>query len=170
MLHLIAYPANLRLFCAWGQTPEGNAYMPRASKDETIDQLIRGAVDRVVERVFAAIETQMNRAVAARVAAELKHGSRGSRGRRNGAPKARARVELTTWVADRRARRVPNFVIEATGLDTKKRIVEKFGEAAKFEKGKGLPKARAAGHDGGSGEATTKAKPPVIRKAAAAAK
>lgn len=141
--------------------------MPRAAKNETIDQLIRGAVDRVVERVFAAIETQMNRAVATRVAAELKQGARGARARRSGAPKARPRIELTTWVADRRARRVPNFVIEATGLDTKKRIVEKFGEAAKFEKGKGLPKARTAGHEAGAGEmGGARARPPVVRKAA----
>ncbi len=140
--------------------------MPRATRNETIDQLIRGAVDRVVERVFAAIDTQMNRAVAARVAAELKQGARGGRARRSGAAKARPRVELTTWVADRRARRVPNFVIEATGLDTKKLIVEKFGEAARFEKGKAPPKPRA-GHDG-AGEPGARARPPVVRKAAAA--
>jgi hypothetical protein len=52
------------------------------------------------------------------------------------------REEMTKWVADRSARRVPTFVIELTGgLDTKKRIVQKFGENAAFEKGKPLPKA-----------------------------
>jgi hypothetical protein len=57
--------------------------------------------------------------------------------------RARARGEITRWVADSRARRVPNFVIEATGLDTKKKIVAKFGSGAAFERGKPLPKAKA---------------------------
>jgi hypothetical protein len=43
-------------------------------------------------------------------------------------------------VADSNARRVPRFVIEATGLDTKKKIVARFGPDAAFEKGKPLPK------------------------------
>ena len=50
---------------------------------------------------------------------------------------------MTRWIADARARRVPNFVIEATGLDTKKKIVAKYGPNVAFEKGKPLPKARA---------------------------
>lgn len=140
--------------------------MARAAKSESIDQLIQGAVDRVVERVLAAIEAQMSRAVAARVTAELKRAPRGARGKRRGAARARPRVELTSWVPDRRARRVPSFVIEATGLDTKKRIVERFGEAARFEKGKPLPKAR--GHEAGGEASAPKPRPPVIRKASAA--
>jgi hypothetical protein len=48
-------------------------------------------------------------------------------------------------VADRRARRVPNFVIAATGLKTKKQIVARFGEDAAFEKGKPLPAKLKAG-------------------------
>ena len=55
----------------------------------------------------------------------------------------RPRVESTRWVADARARRVPKFVIESTGLDTKKKIVAKFGANVAFERGKPLPKARA---------------------------
>jgi hypothetical protein len=53
---------------------------------------------------------------------------------------------MTRWIADRRARRVPTFVIEMTGgLDTKKKIVARFGENAVFEKGKPLPRpAKAA--------------------------
>jgi hypothetical protein len=47
---------------------------------------------------------------------------------------------MTRWVADARARRVPKFVIEATGLETKKKIVAKYGPNATFEKGKPLPK------------------------------
>ena len=61
---------------------------------------------------------------------------RGAPGR--GAPRA----ELDKWVADRRARRVPNFVIEQTGLKTKKQIIAKFGDNAAFEKGKPAPKAK----------------------------
>ncbi len=49
---------------------------------------------------------------------------------------------MTKWVADRRARRVPNFVIAATGLKTKKQIVAKYGPDSKFEKGKPLPNAK----------------------------
>jgi hypothetical protein len=49
---------------------------------------------------------------------------------------------MTKWVADNKARRVPTFVIEATGLDTKKKIVAKFGENAAFDKGKPLPKRK----------------------------
>ena len=65
---------------------------------------------------------------------------RGSkRGRQAGQVSAARRIKK--WTADRRARRVPTFVIEATGLDTKKKIVAKYGENATFEKGKPLPKA-----------------------------
>jgi hypothetical protein len=45
-------------------------------------------------------------------------------------------------VADRRARRVPNFVIEQTGLKTKKQIVARYGDNATFEKGKAAPKPK----------------------------
>jgi hypothetical protein len=38
---------------------------------------------------------------------------------------------------------VPTFVIEATGLDTKKKIVAKFGAGAAFERGKPVPRTRA---------------------------
>ena len=60
------------------------------------------------------------------------------------APRRRKRTEITRWVADRNARRVPNFVIEMTGgLDTKKEIVAKYGENVAFEKGKSAPKPKA---------------------------
>jgi hypothetical protein len=56
----------------------------------------------------------------------------------------RARTgEMTKWVADVRARRVPTFVIKATGLKTKKAIVAKFGKNAHFAVGGALPKALA---------------------------
>jgi hypothetical protein len=44
-------------------------------------------------------------------------------------------------------RRVPTFVIEATGLDTKKKIVAKYGENATFERQSlpRLPRPAASG-------------------------
>lgn len=50
------------------------------------------------------------------------------------------RGEIVRWAADARAKRPPTFVIEQTGLRTKKAIVAKYGENATFEKGKPCPK------------------------------
>lgn len=61
------------------------------------------------------------------------------RGARKSTKKRPPRAEITKWTAGPKERRVPNFVIEATGLDTKKKIVAKFGEGATFEKDKPLP-------------------------------
>jgi len=56
------------------------------------------------------------------------------------ARKRRAKGAENVWVADSKARRVPTWVIQMTGgLDTKKKIVERFGADAKFENGKPLP-------------------------------
>jgi hypothetical protein len=77
---------------------------------------------------------------------------------------------MTKWVADRRARRVPTFVIEATGLETKKKIVAKFGENAAFAKGKALPpvNANATAKPSRPDRRVVRARPPVVRKAAGA--
>src|SRR5690349_13155362 len=50
-------------------------------------------------------------------------------------PRRLAASPVEHWVPDRRARRVPKFVIEATGLQTKREIVDRYGEHARFEKG-----------------------------------
>lgn len=44
---------------------------------------------------------------------------------------------VTSWVADKAARRVPNFVMAALGpgFETKKAIVEKYGEGVSFKLG-----------------------------------
>jgi hypothetical protein len=63
--------------------------------------------------------------------------------RAQGGPRRRAEA-VERWVPDRRARRVPNFVAEATGLRTKKDIVERYGEHAIFGKGKPAPPALRA--------------------------
>lgn len=112
----------------------------------SIDQIISDAVTPVVARAAEAIARAVADQVEEQLARQLKMRKvpRG-KGRTKTAARARPRQELTKWVADRRARRVPTFVIELTGgLDTKKRIVAKFGENAVFEKGKPLPKAKAA--------------------------
>jgi hypothetical protein len=102
--------------------------MPRTVPAPSIQAIIEEAVAGVVVRATSTIREFIE----AQVAAELKAaGPRASSGRavrvtlRRSSRRA-ARVEMTKWVADRRARRVPNFVIELTGgLDTKKKIVAK---------------------------------------------
>ncbi len=111
----------------------------------SIDSILHAAADKVVARVSAAVARQMAELVQAGLERELQRS--GGRGRKGAPPAARRRpprTEITRWVADNRARRVPTFVIEATGLDTKKKIVARFGPNAAFEKGKPLPKPKAA--------------------------
>src|SRR5690242_4695543 len=109
--------------------------MPK--KTDAIEDVINAAVAQVAARILPAIERALAEAGARAAqprAAKAKPVHR--RGRR------RAPEELTRWVADNRARRVPKFVIEATGLDTKKKIVAKYGADAAFEKGKPLPRQK----------------------------
>lgn len=117
--------------------------MPRPT--ESIEDIIAAAVSQAIARIGPAIQ----RRVASLAAEELEKSltvNGATRRKRGPSRRARARgVAISRWVADSRARRVPTFVIEATGLDTKKKIVAKFGEDAAFEKGKPLPKpAKAA--------------------------
>ena len=117
--------------------------MPRNAAAPTLDDLVREAMDPVVRRASVVIARAVAQMAAERLESELEGsvGRRGRRGRGNGrAP--RARGEISRWAADRRARRVPNFVIELTGLKTKKQIVAKYGEGVVFEKGKPAPKAK----------------------------
>lgn len=114
--------------------------MPRPPA--SLDQIVKDAMEGVVKRTAAAIAKTMADMVAARLEEELRKGAgKGGRARARGAA-ARPRAELTRWVADRRARRVPTFVIEMTGLKTKKAIVAKYGENVAFEKGKPAPKPK----------------------------
>jgi hypothetical protein len=109
--------------------------MPRPS--DSIEEIINSAVQRVTSRILPVIQQALAQAAAAGAGRAGPAPRRPARRRRR-----RPEQELTRWVADRRARRVPTFVIEATGLDTKKKIVAKFGESATFEKGKPLPATR----------------------------
>ena len=87
--------------------------MPR-SANASLDSIIEAAVRGVVERTSMAIA----RTVAARVLEERERrpgpSSKGRRGPRRTSPK-RGPEELTRWTANRRARRVPKFVIRDDG-------------------------------------------------------
>src|SRR5690242_20497182 len=114
--------------------------MARTSSATSLDDLIRDAVLPVVARASAAIAKAIAELAEARVSHELsRQRGKSAHARGAGGRRKRRNVEMTEWAADRRARRVPLFVIEATGLDTKKKIVAKFGEGATFRKGKPLP-------------------------------
>jgi hypothetical protein len=89
--------------------------------------LARAIADRTAERLEAELQTAVVKAVR-------------SAGVRRPRPRAR---DLSRWAADRRARRVPNFVIELTGLKTKKEIVARYGDGVVFEKGKPAPRPKA---------------------------
>jgi len=116
--------------------------MPRTPA--SLDDIVKEAVEGVVKRTSLAIARSISDLVAARLEEELRKNVGGAaRGRGRGRGRtARPRAELTRWAADRRARRVPNFVIELTGLKTKKQVVAKFGDGVVFEKGKPAPKAK----------------------------
>lgn len=143
--------------------------MPRIASTASIDEIVRSAIAPMVARVAEAVA----RSIAEKAAAELERELEArvpQPGRRRGRVAARRRVpsEITRWVADRRARRVPRFVIEETGLDTKKKIVARFGENVVFEKGKPPPAPQAAVAPAKQVSRIVKAKPPIIRKAAGA--
>jgi hypothetical protein len=120
--------------------------MPRrASSSSSIDDLVRDAMEDVVRRASQDIARAIAEMAAARLSEQLEVGlERAGRGqgRRGRGRAAGPRAEITRWAADRRARRVPNFVIELTGLKTKKQIVQKYGDGVTFEKGKPAPKPR----------------------------
>jgi len=121
---------------------------PMARPAGNIEGLLKDAVAQAMTTIVPAIQRRVAALAAEQLEQSLavKNGGKISR-RPSRRGRARARTEeMTKWAADKRARRVPKFVIEMTsGLDTKKRIVAKFGEGAVFEKGKPLPKpAKAA--------------------------
>jgi hypothetical protein len=108
--------------------------MPRPAATPSIDALVQDALEDVVKRASVSIARTLAQLTAERLEAQLANevarAGRG-RGRRRGRA---ARGELSRWAADRRARRVPNFVIDMTGLKTKKQIVAKFGEVRDRER------------------------------------
>ncbi len=122
--------------------------MPRLTAT-SIDEVVQRAVQEVIARASRSIATAIAERTATELEEQLAGATKRGGGRASASRPARRRPrreEITRWVADRRARRVPTFVIELTGgLDTKTKIVARFGENAAFEKGKPLPKhAKAA--------------------------
>ncbi len=121
--------------------------MPRLTAT-SIDEVVQRAVQDVIARAAGSIATAIAEMAAAELEEQLSVSTKRGRGRgpaRHAAVRQPRREELTKWVADNRARRVPTFVIELTGgLDTKKKIVAKYGANVVFEKGKPLPKAAKA--------------------------
>jgi len=118
--------------------------MPRSAATPTLDALVREAMEPVVKRASVAIARAVAQMAAERLESELE-GSVGRTGRARGrgdGRASRARGQISRWAADRRARRVPNFVIDLTGLKTKKQIVAKYGDGVVFEKGKPAPKPK----------------------------
>ncbi len=134
---------------------------------EEVERLAREFAGRVTRVVAEAIARELRESLSRHLSAESPsseredEGDAGRRGRSTrreatgpsagadgagGRPeRAAARVRraaaggVDSWVPDRRARRVPNFVIEQTGLETKKEIVERYGEHKKFVKGEPCP-------------------------------
>jgi hypothetical protein len=129
------------------------------ARRRSLEAVILDAVAPVVARIVRQVDAVVAKAAAAEARRRAAAASRARPAAR------RRRGEITRWVADRRARRVPTFVIEMTGLDTKKKIVARFGEDAAFAKGKPLPAVPRAA----DAKAEVKAKGPTIRKKAAAA-
>jgi hypothetical protein len=115
-----------------------------ARTSTNIDEILRNAVADVVRRIAPVIQRQVATYAAEQLERNLAVNRTATRGATTSRPRRARGEDLTRWVADRNARRVPNFVIEATGLDTKKQIVARYGENATFEKGKPLPAAKAA--------------------------
>jgi hypothetical protein len=134
--------------------------MARTSANQSIRDVIDESVSAVVARLLPSLLRALNATVDARIRTELA----GAKGRRHNRPASSRRAgEITRWVADNRARRVPTFVIDATGLDTKKKIVAKYGVNAAFEKGKSLPPLIEEKSEAERKPRVT-AKPPVVRK------
>jgi len=119
--------------------------MPDGNLRERIETILsKGAADmaRQIADVFAAT---IKEAVGGgdRGVERAPIAGKGTRGRpaRKPARRGTHKAEISRWVPDSSARRVPKFVIELTGLDTKTKIVEKYGDKAVFEIGKPPPKS-----------------------------
>jgi hypothetical protein len=130
----------------------------------SLEQLVAAALAPIVERTTTRMAAAVAQLVASRLEAEL--GTRRAR-RRSVRRSTNARAGVAQWTADRRARRVPSFVIAATGLKTKREIVARYGEAS-FERGKSVPEplpARATSAPPDA-PAPVQAKGPIIRRKA----
>jgi hypothetical protein len=125
--------------------PREEHRMARRPESTSIDTLVREAMEDVVRSASADIARAIAELAAAELTKRLESGvARPLRARsRRGGARRPPRGAMTRWVADRRARRVPTFVIDLTGLKTKKQIVARYGADVAFEKGKPAPKPKA---------------------------
>jgi hypothetical protein len=128
--------------------------MPNEKLQADIQRLAREFTAEVTRLVARAIVDEVERALAG------SEGTRRSARREDDGPAAVSAArprrvqarQIERWVPDRRARRVPKFVIEATGLGTKREIVDRFGQHAIFEKGQPAPPPlRSASRSEGEG-------------------
>jgi hypothetical protein len=127
------------------QSADAEEDMARRAAPESIDAVLEEALAEVSAQAASEIARSVADLAADRIAAALEAAlARPARLARVPARAAARRSgDLARWVADRRARRVPSFVIGLTGLETKREIVERYGAGAVFEKGKPAPaKAR----------------------------
>jgi histone H3/H4 len=139
------------------QRIDHNGYLHRPTTPErdtmalantNIDRIIREALAETVRKIAPAIARHVAAAAAEELEKSLALNSTKAARVTASRPRRAPREEMTKWVADRKARRVPKFVIELTGLDTKKKIVAKYGDNAAFEKGKPAPAAKGAPQKG----------------------
>ena len=108
------------------------------SEIETLAREFAGRVTRLVaDAIVEEVEAALSRSPAPSGAGAARRPARRPRRVQPGL--------VERWVPDRRARRVPKFVAEATGLQTKKDIVDRYGEHAIFEKGQPPPAALRPG-------------------------
>jgi hypothetical protein len=116
--------------------------MPDDKLQAQVEALAREFAARVTRLVAQSIADEVEGALS-------RHVRRGEEPTPRAASRPRPKA-VERWVPDRRARRVPTFVIEATGLQTKKEILERYGEHAIFEKGQPAPpplRARAGAEE-----------------------
>jgi hypothetical protein len=129
--------------------------MPDDKLQAEVEALVREFAARVTRLVAQSIADEVEGALSRHVRRDAEPAREGARPpaapRAARAARARPRAEaVERWVPDRRARRVPNFVIEATGLRTKREILDRYGEHAIFEKGQPAPpplRARAGAEE-----------------------
>jgi site-specific DNA-methyltransferase (adenine-specific) len=149
-----AAPAGLRAFARSSRIRrKRNIARTKGNRMLTFDSMIKevrdlaSLVEPPIGRRITALGVQMaTLAMQEPAAARLEPGTTvPAKANRTRHRRRRAKGPENVWVADSKARRVPNWVIKATeGLDTKAKIVDRFGPDARFEVGKALPAALTA--------------------------
>ena len=120
--------------------------MPRRAGHASAEDVILQAVESVVERASAGIARAISEILSARIDEELKAQvaravGKGRKGRVARGAARRVR-QIDRWVADRRARRVPELRHRADRPQDQEADRGQYGENAAFEKGKAAPKAK----------------------------